>query len=52
MAIVQTNINYTHEIMMANLYELNKNYPFMQIQNAGYSVLGKSIPVIKLGVRF
>ena len=49
MAIVQTNINYTHETMMSNLYELNNTYPFIQIQNAGYSVLGKSIPVIKLG---
>ena len=49
MAIVQTNINYTHEIMMANLHELNNTYPFIQIQNVGFSVLGKSIPVIKLG---
>ncbi len=49
MAIVQTNINYTHEIMMSNLHELNNTYPFIQIQNTGYSVLGKSIPVIKLG---
>ena len=49
MAIVQTNINYTHEIMMSNLHELNNTYPFIQIQNVGFSVLGKSIPVIKLG---
>ena len=49
MAIVQTNINYTHEIMMFNLHELNNTYPFIQIQNVGFSVLGKSIPVIKLG---
>ncbi len=49
MAIVQTNINYTYETMMSNLYELNNTYPFIQIQNAGYSVLGRSIPIIKLG---
>ena len=49
MAIVQTNINYTYEIMMSNLHELNNTYPFIQIQNTGYSVLGKSIPVIRLG---
>lgn len=49
MAIVQTNINYTYETMMQNLSELINTYPFIQIQNSGYSVLGKSIPVIKLG---
>ena len=49
MAIVKTNINYTYETMMQNLSELINTYPFIQIQNAGFSVLGKSIPVIKLG---
>ena len=41
MAIVKTNINYTYETMMKNLYELNNSYPFIQIQNSGFSVLGK-----------
>lgn len=49
MAIVQTNINYTYEIMIQNLYTLIETYPFLQMQNSGFSVLGKSIPVIKLG---
>ncbi len=49
MAIVKTNINYTYETMIKDLYELNNSYPFIQIQNSGFSVLGKSIPVIKLG---
>ena len=49
MTIVQTNINYTYEIMKSDIYELNKNYPFIQVQNIGYSVLGKTLPVIKLG---
>ena len=49
MAIVQTNINYTYEIMRSNIYELNITYPFLQVQSVGYSVLGKSIPVIRLG---
>ena len=49
MSIVQTNINYNYRTMIQNLYELIKTYPFIQIQNAGFSVLGKSIPVIKLG---
>jgi len=47
--IVQTNINYTYEIMMSNLYSLNIQYPFLQIQNSGYSVLGRTIPVVRLG---
>ena len=50
MSIVKTNIYYTYEIMMDNLYELNQTYPFLQIQNIGFSVLGKSIPVIRLGM--
>lgn len=48
-SIVNTNINYTYETMKANLYELNIRYPFIQIDTVGYSVLGKSIPIIRLG---
>ena len=49
MAIVQTNTNYTYEIMRSNIYELNRSYPFIQVQNIGYSVLGKQLPIIRLG---
>lgn len=49
MAIVQTNINYSYKIMRSNIYQLNIRYPFLQVQSVGYSVLGKSIPVIRLG---
>ena len=49
MAIVKTNINYTYENMMANINELNITYPFLQVQFIGYSILGRPIPVIKLG---
>lgn len=49
MAIVKTNINYTYETMISDLHKLNTTYPFLQIQNAGYSVLEKSLPVIRLG---
>lgn len=49
MAIVKTNINYTYETMISDLHKLNTTYPFLQIQNAGYSVLGKSLPVVRLG---
>ena len=49
MEIVQTNINYTYETMISDLHKLNLTYPFLQIQNTGYSVLGKQLPVIRLG---
>ena len=49
MAIIQTNINYTYEIMRSDIYELNITYPFLQVQNIGFSVLGKQLPVIRLG---
>ncbi len=49
MEIVQTNINYTYETMISDLHKLNLTYPFLQIQNTGYSVLGKRLPVIRLG---
>lgn len=50
--IVNTNINYTYEIMMSNLHELNTKYPFLQVQNVGYSVLGKALPVVRLRTWF
>lgn len=49
MAIVQTNINYTYERMIGDIHILNSTFPFIQIEYVGYSVLGRSIPVIKLG---
>lgn len=49
MAIVQTNTNYTYEIMRSDIYELNTTYPFLQVQNVGFSVLGRTLPVIRLG---
>ena len=49
MATVQTNINYTYEIMKSDIYELNITYPFLQVQNIGFSVLGKQLPIIRLG---
>ena len=49
MAIVQTNNNYTYEIMKSDIYELNITYPFLQVQNIGFSILGKQLPIIRLG---
>lgn len=51
MAIVPTNINYTYETMRANLHDLMATYPSLQMQNVGYSVLGRPLPVLRLRSR-
>ena len=47
--IVPTNISYTYDILKLNLSALSKVYPFLEFQNTGFSVMGKDIPVIKVG---
>lgn len=47
--IVPTDRKYTHEIMVRNITQLKIRYPFLEIGNIGYSVLGKTIPYIKIG---
>ena len=47
--IVQTNINYTYEIMMQDIVELKNRYSFLKSGNIGYTVLGKPIPYIRIG---
>ena len=47
--IVPTNRNYGYEMMQQNIRELKRAYPFLDIGNIGYSVLGKEIPYIKIG---
>ena len=47
--IVQTNINYTYEIMRGDINELKNRYPFIETGNIGYTVLGKPIPYIRVG---
>ena len=47
--IVQTNINYTYDVMRRNISNPKERYPFLEIGNIGYSVLGKPIPYIKVG---
>ncbi|MBV4419200.1 peptidoglycan-binding protein [Clostridium tyrobutyricum] len=49
MDIVDTNINYTYEILESNLYALKARYPFINIGTAGKSVLGRELYYIKLG---
>lgn len=50
MAIVPTNVNYGYSLMQQNLIDLNRTYPFINVQVAGNSVLGKNIYVVKLGI--
>lgn len=47
--IVPTNQKYHYDLMKQNIKELKRAYPFLKIETAGYSVLGKPIPYIKIG---
>jgi len=47
--IVDTNINYTYEVMESDIKGLKARYPFIQTGILGESVLGKNLYYIKLG---
>ena len=47
--IIPTNIKYSSSILQINLYSLKRLYPFIEITSIGRSVLGKNLPVIKIG---
>jgi len=47
--VVDTNINYTYEIMEKDIQGLKVRYPFITTGIAGKSVLGKDLYYIKLG---
>lgn len=47
--IVDTNINYTYEILERDIEGLEARYPFLEIGSAGNSVLGKELYYIRLG---
>ena len=49
MSIVSTNIPYNSNVLRQNLRDLIKQYPFLNIQTSGNSILGEDIFVIKLG---
>ena len=48
--IVPTDIAYTSCVLMNNIEQLKKRYSFLEFGVIGYSVLGKPIPYIRLGI--
>ncbi len=49
MSIVNTSVPYNSFLLRQNLDSLLKNYPFLNVQTIGNSVLGDDLFVIKLG---
>lgn len=47
--VVDTNINYTYEVLENDIQGLKARYPFIEVGIAGNSVLGKNLYYIKLG---
>ncbi len=48
-SVIQTDINYSSDILYQNIAALKALYPFLQLGIIGYSVSGKMIPLIKIG---
>lgn len=48
--IVPINQAYYYELLMQNIQSLKTAYPFLETGNIGYSVLGKQLPYIRIGI--
>ena len=48
--VVDTNIDYTYDILETDLMGLEARYPFITVGSIGESVLGKQLYYVKLGV--
>lgn len=40
---------YTYQILIRDIQQLKLTYPFLEVGSIGYSILGKSIPYIRIG---
>ncbi|NLM21892.1 MAG: LysM peptidoglycan-binding domain-containing protein [Peptococcaceae bacterium] len=48
-AIVSTNTDYTYDMMVEDIQDLQRRYPFLEVGVAGQSVLGRNLYYLKLG---
>ncbi|TQI65640.1 M14 family metallopeptidase [Clostridium sp. KNHs216] len=49
MDVVDTNIDYTYQILERDIQGLKARYPFLEVGIAGLSVLGKNLYYLRLG---
>lgn len=47
--LVDTNIDYTYEVLRRDIEGLKKRYPFIEVEVPGKSVMGRNLYAIKLG---
>ncbi|MBI6874119.1 M14 family metallopeptidase [Clostridium aciditolerans] len=47
--VVDTNVNYTYDILKRDLQGLKARYPFIELGSAGNSVLGRELYYVRLG---
>jgi g-D-glutamyl-meso-diaminopimelate peptidase len=47
--VVDTNVDYTYDILKMDIEGLKELYPFLEVTSEGKSVLGKELYTIKLG---
>ena len=47
--VVDTNINYTYDVLRRDVMGLKMRYPFLEVGSIGNSVLGRDLTYIKIG---